>query len=148
MAIAGTTIGFLGWPGLALHLVYVTVAHSRYGRTLGKYLMSLKVQRVDGAVLGFGRSAARTVASLWLPFLAGLVILLTEGRTQLEVTIERMQPAELDAFKALVIAIAIGNVLLTLLYTAGMALAAFHPQKRAAHDLIVGSEVVYKLRRA
>lgn len=147
-AIAGTMIGILGWPGLALCLIYVTAAHARYGRTLGKYMLGLKVQRIDGGVLGVGRSVARTVASLWLPFLAGLVILLTEGRAQLEVTINRMQPTELDAFKALVFAIAIGNVLLTLLYVAGMALAAFHPQKRAAHDLIVGSEVVYKLRRA
>ena len=57
-----------------------------------------------------------------------------------------MQPAELDAFQSLLVAIAIGNALLTLLYLGGLLLAAFHPQKRAAHDLVVGSEVVYKLR--
>ncbi|MND01403.1 hypothetical protein D3C83_203800 [compost metagenome] len=54
-----------------------------------------------------------------------------------------MQPAELDAFQSLLTAIAIGNALLSLLWVGGLLLAAFHPQKRAAHDLVVGSEVVY-----
>jgi uncharacterized RDD family membrane protein YckC/tRNA A-37 threonylcarbamoyl transferase component Bud32 len=148
VVLAGTVIGLIGWPGLVAHLVYVTVAHAWAGQTAGKYLMNLQVRRADGRRLGYGRSTARTLASLWLPFLAGLVILLSEGRSELRLTIERMQPRELDAFQALLLAIVIGNALLTLLYVAGLGLAAFHPQKRAAHDLVVGSEVVYKLRPA
>jgi uncharacterized RDD family membrane protein YckC/tRNA A-37 threonylcarbamoyl transferase component Bud32 len=148
MVLAGTLIGLLGWLGLVLHLAYVTVAQARYGRTVGKYLLGLKVQRTDGGALGFGRSLGRTLASLWLPFLVGLVILLTQGRGGLLDTINEMQPSQMESFKSFLIAIAIGNGLLTLLYLAGLALAAFHPQKRAAHDLVAGSEVVYRLRAA
>jgi uncharacterized RDD family membrane protein YckC len=43
------------------------------------------------------------------------------------------------------VAMAASNGVLTLLFAAGLALAAFHPQKRAVHDLIVGSDVVYRL---
>jgi uncharacterized RDD family membrane protein YckC len=143
VALAGSAIWLIGWPGLAAHLVYVTVVHAIWGQTAGKYLFKLKVRRPDGRSLGTLRSAARTVASLWLPFLVGVVILLTQGRSELKSTIERMQPAELDAFQSLLTAIAIGNALLSLLWVGGLLLAAFHPQKRAAHDLVVGSEVVY-----
>jgi uncharacterized RDD family membrane protein YckC len=34
---------------------------------------------------------------------------------------------------------------LTLLYVAGFLVAAFHRQKRGAHDMLVGSQVVYRL---
>jgi len=145
VGLAGTLIGLIGWPALALHIVYVTLAHARGGQTLGKYLLKLRVRRTDGSQLGLGRSVARTVMSLWLPFLVGLVILLTEGTSTLEETINHLQPAQLDAFRSLVVAVAIGNALLSLLWVAGLALAAFHPQKRAAHDLVVGSEVLYRL---
>jgi uncharacterized RDD family membrane protein YckC/tRNA A-37 threonylcarbamoyl transferase component Bud32 len=146
VALVGSAIWLLGWPGLFLHLAYVTLGHALWGQTAGKYLMNLIVRRPNGHRLGMLRSLARTVASMWLPFLVGVVILLTEGRSELKATIERMQPAELDAFQSLLVAIVIGNALLTLLYVGGLLLAAFHPQKRAAHDLVVGSEVVYKLR--
>ena len=147
VAIAGGLIWLVGWPGLALHLVYVTAATAWRGQTIGKYLFNLEVRRLDGSPLGPLRAVARTIVSLWLPFLAGLTILLTEGHEQLGVVIERMQPTELAAFQTLVVAIAVGNALLSLLFVAGLALAAFHPQKRAAHDLVIGSQVVYRLRK-
>lgn len=146
VALAGLVIGFLGLPGLFLHLAYVSVAHATRGQTLGKLLMNLRVRRTDGGPLGLGRSLARTVASMWLPFFAGLVILLTEGRGGLQLAIRQIQLTDVDAFKGLVLAVALGNMLLSLLYAAGLALAAFHPEKRAAHDLLVGSEVVYRLK--
>jgi uncharacterized RDD family membrane protein YckC len=146
VALAGAVIGLLGLAGLALHLVYITVVHATRGQTLGKYLLNLQVRRMDGGKLGYGASAARTVASMWLPFLVGLVILITQGRGGLELAVQQIQLSDVDAFKGLVFAVLLGNVLLSLLYAAGLALAAFHPQKRAVHDLIVGSEVVYRLK--
>ncbi len=146
VALAGVVIGVLGLPGLALHLAYITVVHANRGQTIGKYLLSLQVRHQDGGKLGYGRSAARTVASMWLPFLVGLVILITEGRGGLELAVHQIQLSDVDAFKGLVFAVLLGNVLLSLLYAAGLALAAFHPQKRAVHDLIAGSEVVYRLK--
>jgi uncharacterized RDD family membrane protein YckC len=146
VVIASLVIGILGVPGLILHLVYVTAVHAIWGQTLGKYLMNLKVRRWDGHALGWGRSAVRTIASMWLPFFAGLVILLTQGRGGLATAVRQIQLTNLEAFQGLVLAVLLGNALLGLLYVGGLALAAFHPQKRAAHDLIVGSEVVYRLR--
>ncbi|HMJ11074.1 MAG TPA: protein kinase [Polyangiaceae bacterium] len=145
VVIAGGAVALFGWVGLLLHLVYVTLAQGLTGQTLGKYLFNLQVRRSDGGKLGLLRSMARTLSSMWLPFLIGFIILLSEGRSALKATLERMQPSELDALQALLTAIVIGNALLTLLYVAGLVLAAFHPQKRAAHDLIVGTEVVYRL---
>lgn len=146
VASASIVIGLLGVPGMFAHLAYVTLAHAWRGQTLGKYLMSLTVRRLDGSPLGVGRAAARTVASMWLPFFAGLVILLTEGRGGLAEAVRQIRITDVDAFKGLVLAIVLGNALLSLLYAAGLGLAAFHPQKRAAHDLVVGSEVLYRLR--
>jgi len=146
VVLASVVIGLLGVKGLLLHLAYVTVAHAHRGQTLGKYLMNLRVRRVDGHPLGYGRSLARTVTSMWLPFVAGLVILLTQGRGGLSVAVRQIQVTNVDAFKGLVLAVALGNVLMTLLYGAGLLLAMFHPEKRAAHDLVVGSEVVYQLK--
>ncbi len=146
VALAGLVIGLLGLWGLALHLAYITTAHATWGQTAGKYLMSLRVRGPDGKALGWGRSLARTVSSMWLPFLAGLVILLTQGSGGLQVAVQQIQLSDMDAFQALVLAVAVSNVLLSLLYAVGLILAAFHPQKRAVHDLVVGSEVIYKLR--
>jgi uncharacterized RDD family membrane protein YckC/tRNA A-37 threonylcarbamoyl transferase component Bud32 len=146
VVIATTITGFLGWPGLVIHLVYVTLAHAWRGQTLGKYLMRLQVRRPDGTALGLGRSLARTVTSMWLPFLFGAVVLVTDGKIGLELAIAQMQLQDMEAFKALLYAIAVGNAVLSLLYLIGLALAAFHPQKRAAHDLVVASEVIYRLK--
>jgi uncharacterized RDD family membrane protein YckC/tRNA A-37 threonylcarbamoyl transferase component Bud32 len=139
-------IGLLGWPGLVLHLVYVTLAHGLRGQTLGKFLLHLEVRRPDGGRLGLGRALARTLTSLWLPFLVGAVILVTEGKLGLKMAIEQMRVQNVETFQALLYAVAVGNALLSLLFMVGLVLAAFHPEKRAAHDLVVGSEVVYRLR--
>ncbi len=146
VVIATTVIGVIGWPGLVLHLLYVTLAHAWRGQTLGKYLMNLQVRRPGGGRLTMGRSLARTVTSMWLPFLIGAAILVTEGKIGLKTSIEQIQLQDVDAFKGLLYAIALGNALLSLLYLIGLGLAAFHPDKRAAHDLVVGSEVVYRLK--
>ncbi len=146
VGLAGFVIGFLGWPALAVHLVYVTIAHAYRGQTLGKYLLNLRATRSDGAPLGLGRSFVRTVISLWLPFMIGATILFTEGRGQLTAVIEQMQPAQFEAFQSFLIALAVGNALLSVLYLAGLGLALVHPQKRAAHDLLCGSQVIYALR--
>ncbi len=144
--LGGLLIGLIGWPAIVLHLGYLTAAHAYRGQTLGKYLMNLKVERVDGSLLSLPRSAARTLASMWMPFIVALTVLLTEGFDTLARLIERLDARELDAVQSLAVAVIIGNALLSLLYVGGLALAAFHPQKRAAHDLVVGSRVRYELR--
>lgn len=145
--LAGILIALVGWPGLVVHLLHVTLAHAFGGQTLAKYFLNIRVQRRSGGGnIGLARSLLRTVVSLWAPVLAGVTILLAQGAGELIETIEHMQPQELDRVQNLVVALAISNGLMTLLYGSGLVLAAFHPQKRALHDLAVGSEVTYRLR--
>jgi uncharacterized RDD family membrane protein YckC len=144
--LASIVIGLLGWIGVALQLAYVSVAHARFGQTLGKYLLRIEVQRTDGRRLSLGRSLGRTVAELWFPFLASLFILTTLGVSALE---QRMkQLARLEEAKSLVLFLIGSYAVLALLYAFGFVLAALHRQKRAVHDLLVGSQVVYRLGAA
>jgi uncharacterized RDD family membrane protein YckC/tRNA A-37 threonylcarbamoyl transferase component Bud32 len=144
--LTGIAISLIGWPGMVLHLGYTTYAHARWGQTPGKYLLNLEVQRIDGRRLELPRSFARTIAALWMPLALGLIVLLTEGADHLVALIEQLQPRELDAVRSFLIAIVIGNAILSLLYFGGLILAAFHPQKRAMHDLLLNSHVIYKLK--
>jgi len=146
MAAAGAVIGVIRWPGLFVYLAYLTLAVAYRGQTLGKYLLHLKVERTDGSVLSLGRSAARTLASIWMPFLVGSSTFLTEGFGELTSVIERLNPKEVAAVQSVVLTVVTSYVVLSLLYVGGLVLAAFHPEKRAVHDLLAGSRVVYKLR--
>jgi|GEM_PF-926999 len=142
--VAATWIALVGAPGLFVHLLYVIVGDAYFGQTIGKYLMRIEVKSIDGGRISIVQSAARTVVAMWLPLLVGMVILLTQGRAHLAQVIDRMQPGELSDFKSVVVAFVVSNVLLSVLYATGFAFAAFHPQKRAIHDLLGGSEVVYR----
>jgi uncharacterized RDD family membrane protein YckC len=143
LVFASLLIGLLGGLGLVVYIVVVTVAHGFYGQTPGKYLLRIQVQRLDGGRLGLALSLARTFANLWLPFLIGLLILLTQGLRALQGNV--VQLAKIDGFRELIVPIIGSYAVLTLIYVAGFLIAAFHRQKRGAHDLLVGSEVVYRL---
>jgi uncharacterized RDD family membrane protein YckC len=145
--IAATLIAFLGAGGLFVHLVYVTVGHAFFGQTLGKYLLNIEVRRSHGGGrIGLWRAVARTLVAMWLPALIGVVILLTQGRHHLAEMIDNMKPSELSDFRGVVVAFVVSNVLLSLLYAVSIGIAAFHPHKRAVHDFLGSSEVVYRLR--
>ncbi len=143
LVLASLLIGALGVLGLVVYIVAIAVAHGLYGQTLGKYLLRIEVQRLDGGRLGLPRALARTFAGLWLPFLIGFFILLTEGVVALQGNVIRL--AKIDSFRELIVPIIGSYAVLTLLYVAGFLIAAFHRQKRGAHDMIAGSQVVYRL---
>ncbi|APR85754.1 serine/threonine protein kinase [Minicystis rosea] len=140
---ASLMIGLLGFPGLVVHIAYVTAAHAFYGQTAGKYVLRLQVQREDGTRLGLGRALLRTVIAMWLPFLIGLGSIWTQGFGSFEVTVTQL--SKLDAARALVVPMLLGNVALALLWGGGLVVAAFDRKKRAVHDFVVGSRVVYRL---
>ena len=84
---------------------------------------------------------------------AEYVLSRTEGRTafydiETPHTLEQLDTGELDQMKMVIASLAASHVVLSALYTGGMALAAFQRQKRAAHDLTAGSMVIYRLKRA
>jgi len=66
--LGGLRLGTLVW---ALLLLYLAVAWSATGRSFGKQLMGLRVERLDGGRLGLGRSFVR--AALCVTFPIGLL---------------------------------------------------------------------------
>jgi uncharacterized RDD family membrane protein YckC/tRNA A-37 threonylcarbamoyl transferase component Bud32 len=145
LVLAGGLIALLGWPGLVVHQVYVVVGTGLFGQTLAKWAMKSEVQRTDGRKLGLFRALLRSIAALWMPILVGTLTLVTRGKDHLRAGIEKMGPTEIAELKSVLLAVYVSHAILTLLYFGGLALAAFHPKKRAAHDLLVDSQVVYKL---
>jgi uncharacterized RDD family membrane protein YckC len=140
--LASLVIGLLGWGGLFLHIAYATAAQAYFGQTAAKYVLRIRVERPDGTRLGLGRSLARIVAAMWLPFWFGIVTL-SHGIDQFKESVAQL--AHVGAAKELLMPFVMGNAFLVLLYVAGLVIAAVDPQKRAAHDRLIGSQVVYRL---
>jgi uncharacterized RDD family membrane protein YckC/tRNA A-37 threonylcarbamoyl transferase component Bud32 len=145
--IAGALVAFLGWLGVLVHLAYVTIGHAYFGRTIPKWMLSMHVHRRDGSKLGLGRAFVRNIVAMWLPFYAGTVILVTKGTSHLRGVVEHLQPGAAAEAKNIVTALAISHGVLTLLWLAGLAYAAFNPERRAFHDIVAGSHVTYMFRR-
>ena len=143
LALAAGLVALLDWPGMILHLAHVTLGHAYFGQTLAKYFLRIRVVRLDGTRLGLLRSSARTLTSLWLCFVVAGWTALFRGYGALLDTVELVRPDQIAQAQQLLVASAISNGMLTLLFGAGLALAAFHKQKRALHDLLVGSVVTY-----
>ncbi len=144
--LAGALIGALDWIGLVVYLALVTIGHGWRGQSPAKYLLGIEVRREGGGPLGFPRALLRTLVSLWMPILTGAIIALTSGVPELLSTIESMRPADLASLQNMLIAMAISQGFLTLLYVAGLGVAIFHPRKKTLHDLAVGSVVTYRLK--
>jgi uncharacterized RDD family membrane protein YckC len=135
-------IWLLGWPGLVIHLAGVAAGVGYLGQTPGKYLLRIQVQRLDGGRLGLALGLARAVATIWLPFLLGLYVLWYQGFAALTENINGLARPKGVQAEVLVI---VSNSALALVYAAGLALAAVQRQKRAVHDFLVGSRVIYRL---
>ncbi len=91
-------------------------------------------------------SADRTTQSSPVQRIHAAIGVITQGLDTLSAVIGRFDARELYAVRSLAVAFAVSNALLSLLYVGGLALSAFHPQKRAAHDLMVGSHVRFALK--
>lgn len=62
---AKSTRAFTFWAHAMLYLSYFTICHWYAGRTLGKWVMGIRVARAEnGADLSFGQSLARSLAYL------------------------------------------------------------------------------------
>ncbi len=141
--LAAVLIGLLGWPGVLLHLLHVTIGHALRGQTLAKHLLKIRVERADGGRLGWQRAIARTLVSLWMPIVLSAMILATQGFSGLTTTIEQLRFGEMGRLQAVLMAILVSNGVLSVMYVSGLGLAAFHKQKQSLHDLLVGSVVRY-----
>jgi uncharacterized RDD family membrane protein YckC len=144
--VAGILIGFLGWIGLVIYAAIVTIGHAWRGQSPAKFLFGIEVRRNDGGKLGFVRSLLRTAASLWMPIFTAVTIAATSGIDQLLHMIESLRPADLPELRSLLMAMAISQGFMTLLYLAGLCVALFHPQRKTLHDLLLRTVVTYRLK--
>lgn len=143
-AVASALVATLRWPGIFVYLTYAVLSHAYFGQTLGKRALHIEVKRLDGRPLGFVRGVIRVAASLWGPIFLGAIILFTQGIGALTNSIGKL--AELDEAKALLGPVVATYVLHSLLYGAGILLAAFNKRHRAFHDFCAGTHVLYKFR--
>lgn len=137
---------FLGpWAALVA-AAYFVVLHRLLGRTLGKAILGLRVRNLGGRSVGWGASAVRFVVAVWGPALwsaAALVVYHTSRDVEVSFRLGELRPDELLLPGSL-----FGLLGLTILaYLGGLMVAAFHPQKRALHDLAAKTEVTSKRRR-
>ncbi len=141
LGIGALLIGFAGPIAAAVYLAVLIAMQSWRGQTLGKWLVRIRAERLDGSRLSPIRAAVRVATAAWLPLILATYVFLTEGQAGLFAMVG--QAAEVEQMKGLVTAFAVGNVALSLLYAACLGFAAIHPGKRAVHDLLVGSRVVH-----
>ncbi|MBZ0121712.1 MAG: protein kinase [Sandaracinaceae bacterium] len=143
--VLAVAIGVLGWPGLLLYLIAVTLAQAWRGQTPGKYFLQIEARRDDGSRLGPVRSIARTLSSLWMPIVTGATIALSAGLPELLQAIDKLGPRHIGGLQSFIVATAISQGVLTLLWLGGLLMSAFHPKRKTLHDLIAGSVVTYRL---
>jgi uncharacterized RDD family membrane protein YckC len=118
---------------------YFIVCH-RFGATLGKRLLRLRVTDRQGQPLSWAASATRFVAASWGPLAwaaLGAIVYTLHRNQRLEFQLGRLTWRQLG-LPLLYTSVA---ALVFVTFVGGFLLALFHPQKRALHDLIAGSEV-------
>ncbi|MBI3099712.1 MAG: protein kinase [Planctomycetes bacterium] len=107
---------------MSLLILYLSYAHGRFGQSVGKYLLNLCVVRSDGFPINFKTALGRTLAAYFLVIPIALF-----G----DIPVPRV---------LLYLLVAVGAA-----FTFGYLLAAFDPRRRALHDRLCGTVVVYKL---
>jgi uncharacterized RDD family membrane protein YckC/predicted Ser/Thr protein kinase len=136
---------FLRAWGLLAIAAYFILLHKLVGQTLGKLLLRLKVTDLDGRKLSWKAAAVRFLVFSWGPtlwLLTCFILYEAAKNTHVSFTLSKLHGRDV-----LAPTIVLGVLGLTFLgYLGGLVLAAFHPQKRALHDLAARSHVVYKLR--
>jgi uncharacterized RDD family membrane protein YckC len=141
--ILGSIAFVIGWFALPLVCAYFIVGHALFGRTVGKLFLKLQVSDRDGRRIGWKNSALRFAVFAWGPIawgaLGGIVYFLHRGE-KVTFTLGHLTARELW-LPLLYMSIAAAIFLASL---GGFILAAFHPEKRALHDLVAKSEVVHR----
>ncbi len=141
LALLGALGWLVGWLALPLAAAYFIVAHAAWGRTAGKWLLGLRVTARDGEKLGWRRAAIRFAVFAWGPIgwgALGALVYLVHRQERITFTLGKL------TLKELWLPLGYGSVAAAIFvaFIGGFILAAFHPQKRALHDLAAGSEVV------
>jgi uncharacterized RDD family membrane protein YckC len=119
---------------------YFILGHRLFGRTLGKWVLGLRVTDLGGQRIGWKAAFLRFAVAAWGFFAwAGLAgaIYLVHRREQVVFRMDGLTWRQLG-LPVLYTGLAAG---IFIAYLGGFLLAAFHPQRRALHDLAAGTEV-------
>jgi uncharacterized RDD family membrane protein YckC len=131
---------FVGpWAFLAA-AVYSIACHRMFGRTLGKWLLKLRVTDLKGRGLSWQASAVRFGAFSWgmIAWAAlALVVYFAHRFERVSFQLANLTLGELAVPLAYISLAAV----VFMAYLGGFLLASFHPKKRALHDLAAGTEV-------
>jgi uncharacterized RDD family membrane protein YckC len=133
----------VGWFALPIAAIYWLVAHARFGQTAGKLLFKLHVVGPDGNRPSWRAAGLRFLVFAWGPLawgaLGGVVFLLHRSE-QISFVLGKLSWRQ--AWLPLVYASIAAAIFV--LHLAGFLLAAFHPQRRALHDLVAKTDVVQR----
>jgi uncharacterized RDD family membrane protein YckC len=137
LAVLGALVS--AWT-LAAAVPYFILGHRLFGRTLGKWSLGLQVTDLGGQRIGWSAAVIRFVVSAWglvaWAALAG-VIYFMHRREHVAFQMDHLTWPQLGLpvlYTSLATAVFIA-------YLGGFLLAAFHPQRRALHDLAAGTVV-------
>jgi uncharacterized RDD family membrane protein YckC len=118
--------------------MYLVIGHGRYGQTVGKYLMGVKVMDVNEKdVIGYRRAFLRECVWFFAQ-MAGIVYLIVD-------TTKSAEPIAIyeTYYKSIV------GLITSTWFLLEVATMLFNKKRRALHDFIAGSVVVHliELRR-
>lgn len=136
--IMAFAMGFLESFGLILYVAYFVVGWWRRGQTVGKWIFRIQVRDLEGGTPSIGKTLARFAVYNAGPLLAAAFVVslkLVTGRW----------PMNLPDDHPMLIALAVGMFFIGILVASAFGVAAFRRDRRAVHDLIAGTKVVYKL---
>ena len=114
-----------------LFTVYLVIGHGRYGQTIGKYLMGIKVFDVnEGEVIGYRRAFLRECVWFFAQ-MAGLVYLIAD-------TARSVEPIAIHEtyYKSIV------GLITSTWFILEVVTMMFNKKRRALHDFIADSVVV------
>jgi uncharacterized RDD family membrane protein YckC len=142
VALLSTLSLLLGWWTAPLAAAYFVGGHVLSGRTVGKWLLKLRVVAAGGGALDWRSAVVRFAVFAWGPLawgaLSAVVYFVHRGQ-RITFTMERLTLSE--AFLPLLYASIAAAIFVA--HLGGFILAAFHPQKRALHDLVGKTEVIH-----
>jgi uncharacterized RDD family membrane protein YckC/tRNA A-37 threonylcarbamoyl transferase component Bud32 len=136
----GVLAYFVGpWAFLGAALYFV-VAHRLFGRTVGKRLLGLRVTDRAGKTITWSAAIVRFLVASWGIIGWGAlvaVVYFVHRNERVAFQMAHLTPRQL----ALPLIYGGLAALVFVAYLGGFLLAAFHPKRRALHDLAAGTEV-------
>jgi uncharacterized RDD family membrane protein YckC len=142
----------------ALFGVYTVYGHRQWGQTLGKRLFRLRIQGTNRAVTAT-RLAVRFVVKFWGPLVAMMMVHLSLGWPfgsadvrEVKEEVNRIlgwgEIPFLDTNVEDLVRLFWGpNLALAIPWMAGFLFAFFDHKRRALHDLVAHTRVVYSMRK-